>query len=184
MCLSVISLRKLTSCPTHLLCLCEKGTKHILRLGLNLYFVRIRDKEMPTIHAGNVDDFTCIHFGNCVSFALLRIDKRSPGGVPVGTLDWVSGVEVGGLDVACRFEDMPMSHVSVAYFLPCHICQFKRNHVPCHYFFLPPCPMWPKIMLHVDFKKGPCRCVEFKGRGPLYLRVLFDNCDTKPQFDV
>ena len=55
----------------------------------------------------------------------------------------------------------------VTYFPQCHMSNLRNYHVTCHYLFLPPCSMSPRLMSHVDFKKSPCRCVESKGRGAM-----------------
>ena len=65
---------------------------------------------------------------------------------------------------------MAMFHVSVAYFPPCHMSNLRNSHVSCHYHFLPPCRMSLSLMSHVEFKKGPSRCFEFRGQGP-YVRL-------------
>ena len=60
---------------------------------------------------------------------------------------------------------MPMSHVSVAYFPPCHVSNLRNSQVSCA-SFLPPCRMLLSLMSHVEFKKSSCRRVEFRGLGP------------------
>ena len=40
-----------------------------------------------------------------------------------------------GPDVACRFQEMPMSHVFVAYFSLCSLLVLRNALVPCHYIF-------------------------------------------------
>ena len=50
----------------------------------------------------------------------------------------------GGLDgvtnVACRFLETAMSHVSVAYFPQCHMSNLRNDYVPCHYILKPHVP--------------------------------------------
>ena len=49
------------------------------------------------------------------------------GQIKAGT-HWMGGPLMGGggPDVACHFFEMAMSHVSVAYFPPCHMSKFKQ----------------------------------------------------------
>ena len=45
------------------------------------------------------------------------------------------GPRWGVLNVACRFYEMAMSHVSVAYLPSCHLSNLRNSHVSCHYLF-------------------------------------------------
>ena len=59
-----------------------------------------------------------------------------------------------------------MSHVSVTYFPPCHMSKFKNSHTCLmSLYFLPPRRMSRSLMSPVEFKKSPCRSVEFRGQG-------------------
>ena len=53
----------------------------------------------------------------------------------------IMGPLMGGPDVACQFLKIAMSHVSFAYFPPCHMSNFRNIHVSCHSLFLTPCDM-------------------------------------------
>ena len=55
-------------------------------------------------------------------------------------------------NVACRFLEMAMSHVSVAYFPLCHMSSLRNEYVPCHYIFSP----------HVACHKALCHMSNFR----------------------
>ena len=66
-------------------------------------------------------------------------------------LDLFSGEGGGGglmgvPNVACRFLEMAMAHVSVAYFPLCHMSNLRNDYVPCHYILNP----------HVPCHYAPC----------------------------
>ena len=63
-------------------------------------------------------------------------------------------------------KKMAISHVSDAYFPPCRMSNFRNGLVSCNYIFLPSYRMALTPMSHVEFKKSPCRHVEFRGQGP------------------
>ena len=59
----------------------------------------------------------------------------------------------------------------------------KKYPMSCHlYFFL----KWLCSMSHVEFKKCPCRRVEFRGQGPLYrhFRKLLWTLPAPPSFHI
>ena len=70
----------------------------------------------------------------------------------------------------CRMsisKKMTMSNVSVTSVPPCHRSNLRHGHVSCHYlFFYSHVACHFSLMSHVDFKKSPCRLVEFGGHGP------------------
>ena len=52
-------------------------------------------------------------------------------GVGLEVSMWVGGRS----HVACRFQEISMSHVAVAFFPPCHMMNSRKAHVACHYIF-------------------------------------------------
>ena len=61
----------------------------------------------------------------------------------------------GGLDVACQFQEMPMSHVSVAFYRPCHMSNLRYNCLSLIFLLLPPCPILLRHLSHMSiFKKA------------------------------
>ena len=44
--------------------------------------------------------------------------------------------------------------------------EFKKRLCPMSLHFYPACRMSLSPMLHVEFKQGPCRPVNFRGQGP------------------
>ena len=71
----------------------------------------------------------------------------------------------------CRMSNLRNGNVSCRYFCnfhvdfeiaKCHLSNLRNG--PCHVTNI--FPMSMGSMSHVDFKKWPCRPVEFKGQGP------------------
>ena len=85
----------------------------------------------------------------------------------VGALD--GGSPVSPVDL----KKMAMSHVIVAYFPQCHMSNLREGYVYCHYYiiFNPLSYVTIGPMSHVEFKKCPCRPVDFRGQRP-YCKVM------------
>ena len=65
------------------------------------------------------------------------------------------------------FKKMPMSDVSIAYLYPCRMSNLMNNPVGCRYnYFWKLCCMSIIPKSHVEFKKWPCRSVDFRGQEP------------------
>ena len=67
-------------------------------------------------------------------------------------------------------KKMAMSHVLVAYFTQCHMSNLRIGYVT---IMFSPCRMSLSPMSHVEFKKCPCRPVDFRGQGPLDLPLVY-----------
>ena len=60
---------------------------------------------------------------------------------------------------------LSLIYAHVAYLCPCRMSNLRNDYVACRYLFLSR-RMSLSLMTPDDFKKGPCRRVEFRGRGP------------------
>ena len=58
----------------------------------------------------------------------------------------------GGPHVACRFQEMLMSHVSVPYLCPCHISNLRNGPVACR--------IQEMVLSHVNKLNVACRIQE------------------------
>ena len=59
-----------------------------------------------------------------------------------------------------------MSHVSVAYLFPCQMSNLRKGYMSHGTIIFSPCRMSLSLVSHVEFKKCPCRLVDFRGLGP------------------
>ena len=93
-----------------------------------------------------------------------------------GVIDWA--LYRGALDG--EGGGIPMSHVDfknsnvaclslIFHHVACRVFEIAMLHI--NTIFLPLCRMSLSLMSHVEFKKKPCRCVEFRHLGP-YQCVL------------
>ena len=71
----------------------------------------------------------------------------------------------GGPDVACRFQEIQMSRVSVAYLCPCHMSNSRNGPVACQ---IPEMALSQvnKLKVACQFKKWPFLPVDFRGLVP------------------
>ena len=77
---------------------------------------------------------------------------------------WAFGGPLMGLpNVACRFLEMAMLHVSVAYFpqCQCHMSNLRNGYVRCHYILNP----------HVPCHYAPCHMSNLRN-GHVALSIL------------
>ena len=70
-----------------------------------------------------------------------------------------------GPQCCISIQEMAMLHVSFTYFLKCHMSNLINDYVQCPILW-PICRMSPSPNIsHVEFRKCPCRLVDFRGVG-------------------
>ena len=89
------------------------------------------------------------------SLYLQHVNISHPWGLLMGGPQCRTSILIN-VSAACHF----------AYFIQCHMSNFGKDYVPCHYIFGPSLSHIISPIVHVEFRKFPCRPVDFRGQGP------------------
>ena len=82
---------------------------------------------------------------------------------------YVEGPLVWGSQCLMSIFGKRHCHASLPFISPnvAHMSNLRKDYVQCHYIFTSMSHVIKPYMPYVEFKKGPCRLVDFRSQGPL-----------------